>query len=71
MDRIIFYSTHCPKCNVLKAKLDKAEIEYDEVNDTVEMLKNGFNTSPMLEVNGKYLDFGKAIQWIKDNERKQ
>jgi glutaredoxin len=66
MDRIIFYSTHCPKCNVLKVKLDDAEIDYEENNDTEEMIKKGFMTSPVLEVNGKYLDFSKALKWIKE-----
>lgn len=25
---IIFYTTHCPKCAVLKTKLDKAGVSY-------------------------------------------
>jgi len=57
---IIVYSTkNCPKCKILKSNLDKANIEYTELNieDTdvaVELtMKNiAVLSAPMLEING-------------------
>lgn len=64
---ITLYSTHCPKCNVLKKKLDEKNIDYKEINDTEYMISKGFMSVPMLEINGDILDFGKAVKWV--NER--
>lgn len=66
-DKIILYSNGCPKCNVLTKKLNDANITYEKVSDVDLMLKKGFNTVPILEVNGEVMDFNKANMWI--NER--
>lgn len=62
----ILYSTHCPKCNVLKEKLDAAQIPYCEVDDTEVMTQKGIDTVPVLEVNGIMMSFATAVEWIKD-----
>lgn len=67
-DSVVFYSTGCPKCNVLKRKLDGAGIEYTTVSDTDEMQKLGLKSAPALGVDGELLDFGKAISWVKEQE---
>lgn len=64
---IKLYSTHCPKCKVLEAKLKQRNIQYEECNDVDEMLSRGIETVPILEVDGQLLDFGKAVKWV--NER--
>ena len=61
---IIFYSTHCPKCNILKKKLDAKNLSYEEVTDVKVMMTKGFMQAPMLEVNGEIMDFSKANEWI-------
>lgn len=57
MKDIILYSTGCPKCMVLKKKLDSAGISYTEVNDVNAMTALGFMSAPMLKVNGKIYSY--------------
>lgn len=63
---VILYSTGCPKCNVLKAKLKASNIEYAEVSDVAAILKEGIDTVPVLEADGIKLDFMAANEWIKN-----
>ena len=37
-DKVILYEHGCPKCKILKMKLDKSGIMYETVND-VEVMK--------------------------------
>lgn len=64
MDEVIFYSTGCPKCSVLKKKLDGKHIEYVENNSVEDMLAMGFDALPVLEVNGKIMEFKESIDWV-------
>lgn len=64
---IILYSTHCPRCTVLEAKLKQKNIEYEECNDIEEMLKLGIQEAPQLKVDGKLMTFSEAVKWV--NER--
>ena len=61
---MILYSTGCPKCEVLKQKLKEKNILFDEVTDVDIMIKKGMMFAPMLEIDGKELDFKQAIQFI-------
>ena len=61
---IILYTTHCPKCRVIETKLSKKGIAF-ETNDNVdEMIKLGFKLAHVLYVDGQYLDFAQANNWI-------
>ena len=62
------YSTHCPKCNVLEKKLNQNNIEYKLIEDEDVMVNKGFMTSPMLEVDGKPMDFSAAIKWLGNQD---
>jgi glutaredoxin len=64
IELIVLYSTHCPKCNVLKKKLNEKHIEYMENNNKDEMLAKGFTEIPMLEINNKIMNFSESIKWI-------
>lgn len=64
MRDVILYSTGCPKCIILKKKMDEKNIEYDIVSDVDLMQEKGFMSLPMLEVNGSTMDFGSAIKWV-------
>ena len=64
---VTLYSNNCPRCRVLKKKLEEKKIEYNEVNDIDQMVKMGFNTTPILEVDGQFFDFSQAIQWTNNN----
>lgn len=66
MDKVILYSTGCPKCHILEKKLDMANIEY-EVNDSVEEMQAlGFQELPKLSINGTIYDFIDAVQWLNN-----
>jgi glutaredoxin len=68
MKDIILYSTHCPKCNILKQKLDAKNIRYTENNNIQQMKTLGILTVPILAIEGELLDFSKAIEWINQQE---
>ena len=61
---VVLYSTHCPRCNVLEKKLQQKEVNYDEVNDTSIMEQKGYLSVPVLEVDGKSMNFKEAVDWI-------
>lgn len=46
--KVIFYTNHCPCCEVLKAKLVEADIAFEIMSDTDAMLKMGITHLPML-----------------------
>jgi glutaredoxin len=60
---ITFYSNHCPRCKILEAKLKQKSIKYSECNDEAFMLSEGFRTVPVLEIDGKRMNFGEAMNW--------
>lgn len=64
MDDIILYSTGCPKCNVLKKKLDEKGVQYKLNTSEEDILKLGVLSVPLLSINGRLLDFGKSIAWV-------
>lgn len=65
-DTIILYSTGCPKCNVLKKKLNAAGVEYTEVTDVNIMTELGIDTVPVLKVNDKMLSYMDAVKYINE-----
>ena len=65
--QVTLYSTGCPKCKVLVAKLNAKNIKYNTVSDVGIIISKGISTVPVLEVNGTIMDFKTAVEWI--NER--
>ena len=61
---IIFYSTDCPKCKILKKKLDSKDLTYSLVDDVDVMLDLGLMSAPALSVDGKLMGFSNAINFI-------
>ena len=66
--KVVLYSTHCPKCTVLEAKLKNKNIRFEEVNDENLMIEKGFMSVPVLEVDGKIMNFKVANDWINKQE---
>lgn len=65
----VYSSSTCPKCKVLKMKLDKAGVEYTVVEDIEVMKELGIKTLPYLQLSdGTLLDFGAAVAFVKDME---
>lgn len=63
--KIILWSTHCPRCNVLETKLKQKNIDYEEINDVEHMKSKGFTEAPKLEVDGVVYGFKEAVDWLK------
>lgn len=61
---MILYSTGCPRCIILEKKLAEKNMKYNYEDNAEIMLAKGMTTAPMLEVDGKLLDFARAIEYI-------
>lgn len=65
-DNVILYEHGCPRCKVLKMKLDQKRINYERITDIEVMKEKGFTEAPKLEVNGVVMNFKDAVEWIKE-----
>lgn len=63
---IVLYTIGCPKCNVLKSKLDKKGIHYITCTSIDEMKRLSIDDKPfpMLRVDDNILDFHDANEWV-------
>lgn len=64
MNKVVLYSTGCPRCRVLEKKLNEKNIIFELVNDEDVMIEKGFMTAPMMEIDGSLYDFKNAVDWI-------
>ena len=62
------YTIECPKCKVLRRKLDEKKINYEICSDIEEMKCLGIMSAPMLEVDDKIFNFSEAIKWISNKK---
>lgn len=63
---MILYSNDCPKCKVLKAKLDEKNLTYDISDDFTFLLQYGFSSLPVLEVDEQFYNFAEAVKLLKE-----
>lgn len=61
----VYTQPTCGRCNVLKKKLSDANIDFSVCEDIDLMISKGFKTTPMMEVDGKVMDFSSALEWIE------
>ena len=61
---VTLYTTHCPQCRVLEAKLKQKNIEYNEVTDINVMEELGILSAPVLAVGDELLLFKDAVTWV-------
>lgn len=66
---MILYSSGCPRCVILKKKLDAKGFQYDIFNDIDKMIEMGIETVPVLEVDGEMYSYAEAIKWINEKEK--
>ena len=66
---VILYSTGCPRCKILKSKLDKKGITYSVIDNVDKMLSMGMVVVPVLEVDGVRMNFKEAINWINNDKQ--
>ena len=62
---IIFYSTGCPKCKVLKKKLEEKGIKYTENTSVDEMLSLGISQVPAMKIGGTMMNYTEAVEWLE------
>jgi len=65
---VALFSTDCPKCKVLKKKLELANVSFIEVNDVEKIVASGIQEVPSLRVDGVVYGFTAANNWL--NKRK-
>ena len=63
-ESIILYEHGCPKCRILKMKLDQKGIQYQNITDVELMRAKGFQEAPKLEVDGVVMGFADAMKWV-------
>ena len=60
------YSTHCPQCIMLENLLKQKKVNYELVKTTAEEIKTmGFSSVPILEVDGKFMNFNEGRAWAQ------
>lgn len=64
MNMIVLYSTGCPKCDVLKSKLNAKQVPYEEITSVADMLELGITQVPVLGIDGQLLEFAEANKWL-------
>ena len=65
-EKVVLYEHGCPRCKVLKMKLDQKGIVYENINDVELMKEKGFAEAPKLEVDGVVMNFKEAVDWVKE-----
>lgn len=70
-DITVYISDKCPKCNILKIKLNNKGIKYQEKIASKEEIDDILKTTnimslPILKIDDKYLDFTEANNWVNE-----
>ena len=61
----IYTTETCPRCKVLKMKMDAKRIPYESVTDVDEIKKLGIMSVPYMQIDdGELMDFATAVNWI-------
>lgn len=60
----IFSKEGCPKCRVLKMKLEQKGIQYEDRHDVEKLQELGFKSLPILDVDGSMMKFEDAVKYV-------
>ena len=63
---VIYTQDLCPKCKVLKKKLDSKNIEYVECDDVNTLISKNIDLTPVLEIDGNMMNYSEAINWVNE-----
>ena len=63
---VVLYSNGCPRCTILKRKLDEKGIDYSVCMEVEEMLSLGITNVPVLKVDDKMMGFSEAVKWVSE-----
>lgn len=63
----IYTTDTCPRCKVLKVKMDAKGIPYESIIDVDEIQRLGIMSVPYMQVDdGELMDFATANAWINE-----
>lgn len=65
-DKIILYSTGCPKCRVLEAALKRKSVVFEHCSDVNKMIELGFKEAPVLQVGDKMLSYNEGMKYVME-----
>lgn len=70
-NKVVLYSNGCPRCKILKKKLDSAGIDYDlhvidgtNQAEIEELEALGVTFMPLLVVDDELYEFSAAVEWV-------
>ena len=65
----IYTTDTCPRCKVLKTKMDAKGIEYQSITDVDEIKRLGIMSVPYMQIDdGELIDFATANAWINEQD---
>lgn len=65
MEKLVLYTTHCPKCEILEKKLVGKGIGYTACTDVAKMQEIGISSVPTLEKeDGTRMDYFAAVKYV-------
>lgn len=62
----VYTQEFCPKCKVLKQKLDNKNIKFIECGDKNILISKGIEFTPMLEIDEEMMGYAEAIKWVNE-----
>lgn len=64
MEKIMLYTTGCPKCRILEQKLKEKNVNYEICEDIEKMRKIGIMSVPVLMVGEEKMPFYDAVKYV-------
>lgn len=64
MEKVILYTTHCPRCKILADKLNEKHVTYEEFTDKQKMLEMGMDMMPVLQIGNAQYGFKEAMKLV-------
>lgn len=67
MEKIVMYTTGCPKCKILEKKLADKGISFVTCEDTAKMAEIGIANVPVLEKeDGTRMNYFEAVKYVNN-----
>ncbi len=66
MENLTLYTNGCPKCKVIKSKLEAKNIPFTENTNVEELISLGIQSLPVLKVGDEFLNFVNANTWVNN-----
>lgn len=64
MDKIVLFTTGCPKCRVIESKLASKGVAFEKVDDIDRMEQAGVRSVPSMLVDGRLMAFKEANDYV-------